>query len=584
MDRDRVRLAVYQYLVEQGFDVAAMAMQDAMEDASAVREATEEASGQLLSMLDELVTLRETVNPTRKPKPALETAAIQPDNRFCAVEYACLQGRHEGNVLACRLSTDGKLITSSADRTVGVTPVDGLPEAVFADEPTAKFPMPCPILCVDYNPTNNLMLVGGMDGATNVLDMEGNVVQAGPKHRKYVVRVRWSPCGQYFATASYDGTAELWARGTSTRSKGDDGGSGNGDNSGEEYERLQQFHFEGNVECVTFAPPLDTAADTGGDDEPTAKFPMPCPILCVDYNPTNNLMLVGGMDGATNVLDMEGNVVQAGPKHRKYVVRVRWSPCGQYFATASYDGTAELWARGTSTRSKGDDGGSGNGDNSGEEYERLQQFHFEGNVECVTFAPPLDTAADTGGDGDDNNSDDGDDDGDDGDDNNGSGGDDGKEGRPGQLLICARGECCLHVYDIACKQTDYINMNELLDDYVSFSAMDACVSPDGRYVLVATDRDRLILLSRQHKCLLKVFYGASNGQYSNPRCCFHPSGAYVYASSEANDVVVWETTTQKVVQRLKGHSKVIRDMHMCSAHEMLVTCSYDKSVRFWGVE
>ncbi|EGD82210.1 hypothetical protein, variant [Salpingoeca rosetta] len=451
MDRDRVRLAVYQYLVEQGFDVAAMAMQDAMEDASAVREATEEASGQLLSMLDELVTLRETVNPTRKPKPALETAAIQPDNRFCAVEYACLQGRHEGNVLACRLSTDGKLITSSADRTVGVTPVDGLPEAVFADEPTAKFPMPCPILCVDYNPTNNLMLVGGMDGATNVLDMEGNVVQAGPKHRKYVVRVRWSPCGQYFATASYDGTAELWARGTSTRSKGDDGGSGNGDNSGEEYERLQQFHFEGNVECVTFAPPLDTAADTGGD-------------------------------------------------------------------------------------------------------------------------------------GDDNNSDDGDDDGDDGDDNNGSGGDDGKEGRPGQLLICARGECCLHVYDIACKQTDYINMNELLDDYVSFSAMDACVSPDGRYVLVATDRDRLILLSRQHKCLLKVFYGASNGQYSNPRCCFHPSGAYVYASSEANDVVVWETTTQKVVQRLKGHSKVIRDMHMCSAHEMLVTCSYDKSVRFWGVE
>mgnify|MGYP002880956920 CR=1 FL=1 len=52
--------------------------------------------------------------------------------------------------------------------------------------------------------------MSGMDGSTQVLGMDGRVVQAGPKHRKFVVRVKWSPCGSFFATASYDGTAELW--------------------------------------------------------------------------------------------------------------------------------------------------------------------------------------------------------------------------------------------------------------------------------------------------------------------------------------------------------------------------------------
>ena len=33
-----------------------------------------------------------------------------------------------------------------------------------------------------------------------------------------------------------------------------------------------------------------------------------------------------------------------------------------------------------------------------------------------------------------------------------------------------------------------------------------------------------------------------------------------------------------------GHTKAIRDMAMCAEQNVLVTCSFDKTVRFWGPE
>lgn len=51
---------------------------------------------------------------------------------------------------------------------------------------------------------------------------------------------------------------------------------------------------------------------------------------------------------------------------------------------------------------------------------------------------------------------------------------------------------------------------------------------------------------------IKALYGASNDRYSNPRCCWHPSGLYVYSSSQDNSIVVWELASGRVVERLTG--------------------------------
>ena len=86
-----MKLAVYQYLVEQGFSVAAMAMQEACpSDKDLFVEATEEASGQLLKMLDDLTTLRQSMAASEAEKPKASSVGVPPDGVFCAYELAAL--------------------------------------------------------------------------------------------------------------------------------------------------------------------------------------------------------------------------------------------------------------------------------------------------------------------------------------------------------------------------------------------------------------------------------------------------------------------------------------------------------------
>jgi len=53
--------------------------------------------------------------------------------------------------------------------------------------------------------TRALLLVGGMDKWHRLLDVASqSVLHVFRDHAKYVVRVRWHPSGDMFATASYD--------------------------------------------------------------------------------------------------------------------------------------------------------------------------------------------------------------------------------------------------------------------------------------------------------------------------------------------------------------------------------------------
>ena len=118
-----------------------------------------------------------------------------------------------------------------------------------------------------------------------------------------------------------------------------------------------------------------------------------------------------------------------------------------------------------------------------------------------------------------------------------------------------------------------VNMNPNLDDWVSFTVMDIALSPDGAYLLAATDKNRCLvhvhppLASRPRppradlrtaalstaasavRCAaalgrykvgdsdqLRGFYGLDNDGYANPRCAWHPSGLYVYCTSQDNTV------------------------------------------------
>jgi hypothetical protein len=72
-------------------------------------------------------------------------------------------------------------------------------------------------------------------------------------------------------------------------------------------------------------------------------------------------------------------------------------------------------------------------------------------------------------------------------------------------------------------------MNATLDDHVSFSAMSVAVGINNEYVLVATDRNRIIMYKEGISTPVRNFWGSVNDLYSQPVACFHPSGKYVYS-------------------------------------------------------
>ena len=59
------------------------------------------------------------------------------------------------------------------------------------------------------------------------------------------------------------------------------------------------------------------------------------------------------------------------------------------------------------------------------------------------------------------------------------------------MLVSVRDSHLLFMLDLTDYSRTEINLNPNLDDWVSFTAMDMCLSPNGQFLLVATDKGSL---------------------------------------------------------------------------------------------
>lgn len=255
------------------------------------------------------------------------------------------------------------------------------------------------------------------------------------------------------------------------------------------------------------------------------------PLLALALHPEceRRLAAVGDMAGQLYMVDLVAGVATAaGQRHAKYVVRVAWSATGDFLASASYDQTVNLY------RHLG-----------GADLQLVRTYHLRGAVEALAFTPSAVPA------------------------------------EQAQLLFAARNDHLMRVVTLATPDSPAtVNMNELQDEHVSFTAMSVAVSPDGQFFVVATDKNRLVLFHRATGQLLRTFYGAENDAFSQPCVCFHPSGRHIVATSQNNQVLVWALSTQRLVAILRGHTATIRDANFSGDH-LLVTCGFDKTVRLW---
>jgi WD40 repeat protein len=90
-----------------------------------------------------------------------------------------------------------------------------------------------------------------------------------------------------------------------------------------------------------------------------------------------------------------------------------------------------------------------------------------------------------------------------------------------------------------------------------------------------------MLVDLELKVVLRNYYGANNDLYSHPSCCWHPSGEYVYETSQDCSVCCWEVSTQKECCKLRGHTKQVRCLDFSVFHNALISVGYDATMKFW---
>ncbi len=239
MDRAVVAQMVHRYLVEEGHKFAAMAFLDSAPKA----DQGEHAHGALLELLDraeEMQRVAEASCTTAETAKADEEARIleRPgDGVYCDAQVAKLEGTHNLSIVATTLVSmppslsaaaakdDNKtkqleLLTASADRTLRLTPLSGLPLFAIPDEGRVVAHAAAPVLCFDMRPTGVdskeggplVVAYGDMGGHVALVDLiSGTTLSTRRDHRKYCVRMAWSDDGTLLATAGYDSTVCLYA-------------------------------------------------------------------------------------------------------------------------------------------------------------------------------------------------------------------------------------------------------------------------------------------------------------------------------------------------------------------------------------
>jgi len=303
------------------------------------------------------------------------------------------------------------------------------------------------------------------------------------------------------------------------------------------------YIHKGNLIAVQFSPnPNVTLLATGSVDK-TVKVvdydknivvsvieELKAPVLALNFHPIRHTVIaIGSFNGSHFVVDYEkkdSKVLQAFSDHSKYVVSVKWSPGGQYLATASHDKTVNIYR-----------------EESTNKWISLKTFPFLGTVEAIEWI------------------------------------------KNDVLLVGVRNDNYLRAIDVTTlRETAKYNMNARGDDHVSFTAMHIAASPDGNFVLVATDRHRAILFRTGTARQVRNFYGTTNDSYSSPRVAWSVCGQFVYSTSQDNAIYVWDVATQKIVQKLEGHTQIVRDLCRHPQFNVLATASYDKTMRLWHTQ
>ncbi|KAF1334337.1 Wd40 repeat-containing protein, partial [Globisporangium splendens] len=352
-----------------------------------------------------------------------------------------------------------------------------------------------------------------------------------------------------------------------------------------EIQVVEKPHSFGNLLSVAIHAMRHEIVVTGGADKcicvhdwtqnrKLAEFAASAPVLDLAFNPNPRFaayFIAAFMDGKHGVYrlvegDGEWQVreIQLFHDHtRPGAMKVAWNPNGELFATGASDKSLHVYQC------------AGLSDTDGEaaSVAKIKSFFFNGTVEAITFVPAVsperqsqEEVYDT------------------------------VEARNELLVIAVRDDCYVHYVDCVTFEKERINMNHDGIEHVSYTIMDLRISPSGKYLLAATDTSRHFVFQVKTNVVLRNLYGHKAGAYSQPRAVWHPSEKYVLSNTEDNgEVMVWCVASERVVETISAHDALVRDLSCgittqqassdgVNAQVTLVTVSYDKRLKVWGLD
>jgi WD40 repeat protein len=283
----------------------------------------------------------------------------------------CIEAVHPSNItsLQCWPARRAAVVGSS-DGGVALVAYDG---ALLWRVPAGGSGVLC--LALHPGPVSALVAAGGMDGGVALLDAgSGRVVARGQPHRKYVVAAAWAPDGAHLVTASWDQSFAVHALQRRDRQAGSGAtakpapGRGDGGTSVEGEWRLITMHTEqtaARVNAVLFLPSSSSSSSSsccndseGGHGRQVASDSwrgQGAPpdgggalfLLAVQGSNYLRCMRIVGSGSAAKLLPCEPiNLNAAGDEHVSFsALHLALSPCGRLLLVSADNGQMLVYER-----------------------------------------------------------------------------------------------------------------------------------------------------------------------------------------------------------------------------------------------
>lgn len=186
---------------------------------------------------------------------------------------------------------------------------------------------------IRFSPDGEYIAISGWE-QDNILMLNRSGTPLTTLNAQAVNRIDWHPEEPILASASSNGTVELW-------------------NSRDNTVNILEGH-DRFVKSVTFSPDGDFLISGSADEsvrlwdlntgESTVIDYLQGWVLSLDFHPDGQQFVAGSSGGIAKLWDLEGNVIQHFPGHAGTISGVTFSPDGHMLMTTADDGQVRVWS------------------------------------------------------------------------------------------------------------------------------------------------------------------------------------------------------------------------------------------------